>query len=195
MDSIRPIILAAGASRRFGGCKLLLQQRGKTLLQQCVDKLAPLALPAPLVITGAWHRELQRAHPQLDLRENRDWHSGMGSSLAFAIHQLPGDCDAALVLLADQVAIDDTDIRQLLDARHQQSDKKTENIVCSFYAGRRGAPAIFPHRVFPQLLELRGDRGARDLLRSPHEAIATVPLANGATDIDTQQDWEAHQCR
>lgn len=191
MDPIQPIILAAGASRRFGRCKLLLQENGKTLLQQCVDKLEASALPAPLVITGAWHRELVRTHPHLTLRENRDWHSGMGSSLACAIRQLPGNCDAALVLLADQVAIDSADIRQLIDARNRRGD----NIVCSFYAGRRGAPAIFPRRTFPQLMELRGDRGARDLLRNPRETITAVALPHGATDIDTPQDWEAHQCK
>ncbi|WP_250458466.1 nucleotidyltransferase family protein [Microbulbifer litoralis] len=191
MDSIQPIILAAGASRRFGDCKLLLRRNGKTLLQQCIDKLSSLALPAPLIITGAWHRELVAAHPHLDLRENRDWQSGMGSSLAFAVRQLQSDCDAALVLLADQVAIDETDIRQLISSR----DRRADDVVCSFYAGRRGAPAIFPRRIFPQLMALRGDRGARDLLRNPHETITTVPLANGAIDIDTTEDWEAYQRR
>ncbi|MBB3059481.1 nucleotidyltransferase family protein [Microbulbifer rhizosphaerae] len=187
----QPIILAAGASSRFGHCKLLLEHRGKTLLQHCVDTLAPLGLSAPLIVTGAWHRQLVDAHPQLDLRENRDWQSGMGASLAFAIRQLPASCDAALVLLADQVAIDSTDIRRLLECWTEY-----KAIVCSFYADRRGVPAVFPREYFPQLAKLNSDRGARDLLRSEQYAITQVPVPNGAIDIDTQQDWKAWRlCR
>lgn len=187
MAGTQPIILAAGASNRFGHCKLLLEHRGRTLLQHCADTLAPLDLPAPLIVTGAWHRQLVDAHPQLDLRENRDWQSGMGGSLAFAIRQLPASCDAALVLLADQVAIDSTDIRRLLECW-----KEYKTIVCSFYADRRGVPAVFPREHFPQLAKLNGDLGARSLLRSEQYAVTEVPVPNGAIDIDTQQDWKAY---
>lgn len=193
MATIQPIILAAGASRRFGRCKLLLTKNGKSLLQRCCDKLRPLDLPAPITITGAWHRELALAHPQLDLRENRDWPSGMGASLAFAVRQLPEHCAAALVLLADQVAVERDDIQRLLDCWHLQGNKYNKTIVCSFYSGRRGVPAIFPRHTFARLTELRGDRGARDLLRNAREDITALSLENAAIDIDTQQDWQAYQ--
>ncbi len=193
MATIQPIILAAGASSRFGGCKLLLEYGGRSLLQHCADKLASLDLPAPLIVSGAWHRQLADAHPHLDLRENRDWQSGMGCSLAFGIHQLPANCDATMVLLADQVAVNLADIRRLLDAWTEN-----KNTVCSFYGNRRGVPAIFPRSVFAQLAKLNGDRGARDLLRSRKRDITCVPIARGAIDIDTLKDWTAFgesQCK
>ncbi|WP_346837097.1 nucleotidyltransferase family protein [Microbulbifer sp. SAOS-129_SWC] len=188
MDTIQPIILAAGASRRFGTCKLLLRYRGTSLLQRCADTLAALALPAPLIVSGAWHRQLADAHPQLALREHRDWRDGLGSSLAFAARQLPAHSEAALVLLADQVAVTELDLQQLLQAwRDQREARKT---VCSFYTGRRGVPAIFPRHTFAQLQQLHGDSGARALLRSREAEVIEVPLANGAIDIDTPQDWK-----
>lgn len=186
MTAIQPMILASGASSRFGGCKLLLEHGGRTLLQHCADKLNTLNLPAPLIVSGAWHARLVETHPELDLRENRDWQSGMGYSLAFGIRQLPAHCEAALVLLADQPAVDVADIRHLLDAWTEN-----KNIVCSSYENRRGVPAIFPRSVFPQLMKLGGDRGARDLLRTAQDNITCVPIPNGAIDIDTERDWKA----
>ncbi|MFC6632446.1 nucleotidyltransferase family protein [Microbulbifer taiwanensis] len=185
MADIQPIILAAGASSRFGACKLLLEHGGRTLLQHCVDKLVSLDLPTPLIVSGAWHAPLVDAHPGLDLRQNRDWRAGMGSSLAFGIRQLQADCEAALIVLADQPAVTGADIRSLLDTW-----KENRNIVCSFYENRRGVPAIFPRSVFAQLAILDGDRGARELLRGPRDDITSVPLASAVIDIDTPQDWK-----
>ena len=185
--AIQPIILAAGASRRFGGCKLLLELEGKTLLQHCADNLAAASLPSPLIVTGAWHAQLQQRHPTLHLLENPGWQSGMGSSLAFAVGKISNTCDAALVILADQCALTPEDITTLVDAYHRQPA-----IVCSVYDNRRGAPAIFPRRTFAELAHLDGDQGARTLLRNPRENIITVSLPNAAIDIDTRDDWTTY---
>ncbi|UHQ54911.1 MULTISPECIES: nucleotidyltransferase family protein [Microbulbifer] len=187
MQHVQPIILAAGAANRFGACKLLLRYRNKSLLQHCVDTAASLQLPEPIIVSGAWHRQLEETHPQLDLREHRGWRGGMGSSLAFGIRQLPAQCEAALVLLADQLAVSGADIACLLEEW-----RKHRRIVCSFYAGRRGVPAIFPRRVFHHLEGLDNDRGARGLLRDQQADVVSVPIANGAIDIDTPEDWQAY---
>ena len=190
MGNIQPVILAAGASRRFGGCKLLLRKNGKTLLQRCADQLATLPLPPPLIITGAWHRELAEAHPHLLLCENRDWQVGMGTSLAHAISQVSAQCDGVLVALADQLAVGSADFQRLLDAwKTNNKSEAHKKIVCAYYSGRRGVPAIFPRIYFAQLEKLRGDCGARSLLRNADNKIDTVPLPNAAIDIDTPQDW------
>lgn len=184
LATIQPIILAAGASRRFGSCKLLLEVEGKTLLQHCVDKLKAASLPAPIIVSGAWHQQLQQRHPTLTLLENPDWPAGMGNSLAFATRQLSQQCDAAMVVLADQCAVTTEDLIKLVRIYRQQSA-----IVCSYYDSRRGAPAIFPRRTFSELAQLDGDQGARTLLRSQRDNIIAVPLAHGAIDIDTRDDW------
>ncbi|WP_237063329.1 MULTISPECIES: nucleotidyltransferase family protein [Microbulbifer] len=187
MEQVQPIILAAGAANRFGACKLLLQYQGKTLLQRCVDTVTSMQLPDPIIVSGAWHRQLEETHPELDLREHHGWRGGMGSSLAFGIRQLPEQYDAALVLLADQVAICTADIASLL-----AEWKKHRGIVCSYYTERRGVPAIFPRQLFPRLEGLDNDRGARGILRDQHADVISVPVANAAIDIDTPEDWRAY---
>ena len=185
--TIQPIILAAGASRRFGGCKLLLEYRGKTLLQHCAHLVKSASLPAPIIVSGAWHQPLQQRHPELALLENPNWQAGMGNSLAFAARQVSDRYDAVLVVLADQCALTPEDLNRLVDTYQQQ-----RAIVCSYYDQRRGVPAIFPRSALPDLQQLDGDQGARTLLRSRQEKIITVPLPHGAVDIDTRDDWTTY---
>ena len=57
-------------------------------------------------------------------------------------------------------------------------------VTASAYAGRHGVPAYFPASTFAALLDLSGDQGARELLRSG----AAIDLPNGELDIDTAAD-------
>ena len=57
-------------------------------------------------------------------------------------------------------------------------------MVASRYDDLRGVPAIFPRSAFPALATLRGDQGARALLRDESDPIDVIaPQAPG--DVDT----------
>jgi len=62
----------------------------------------------------------------------------------------------------------------------------TGEMTASCYAGRPGVPAYFPVGAFPSLMGLRGDAGAKGLLR----ASRLVDLVGGELDIDTVEDLE-----
>jgi CTP:molybdopterin cytidylyltransferase MocA len=83
-----------------------------------------------------------------------------------------------VVLACDQPAVTAEHLRELA--------RGGDEIVASSYAGRKGVPAYFPARVFPELLELRGDAGARGLLQTAR----VVELPGGELDIDTVEDLE-----
>jgi molybdenum cofactor cytidylyltransferase len=65
--------------------------------------------------------------------------------------------------------------------------------VASTYAGVRGIPAVFPREAFPDLLALRGDKGARSLLMRPPCPLITLPFEGGEVDIDQPDDLEQLQ--
>jgi len=115
---------------------------------------------------------------------NRDWAEGIGSSLRTAATNLSGACDGLLVMLADQVAVTADDLRRLAGAWRTRSD----SIVAATYAGTVGVPAIFPRWSFPALIALRGDEGARLLLRRYTDRVLRLPMANAELDIDTPED-------
>jgi CTP:molybdopterin cytidylyltransferase MocA len=67
---------------------------------------------------------------------------------------------------------------------HLRKLMTADEVTASFYAGRRGVPAYFPRAMFERLMELRGDAGAREMLKN----ASAVELAGGEMDVDTAED-------
>jgi CTP:molybdopterin cytidylyltransferase MocA len=51
-----------------------------------------------------------------------------------------------------------------------------------------GVPAIFPRSMFQRLAQLRGDQGARALLRRNADRTVRVTMPSAAVDVDTPED-------
>lgn len=184
MSKIATVVLAAGASSRFGRCKLLLPLGDRSLLQNRVDAVIAAGVGSPIIISGAWHSEVQKNHAHLDLRFHSDWRQGIGSSIAFAVEQLPGDTDAVLFLLADQVGVTAADLQQL-----KKTWQSKKGITSAIYCSQTGVPAIFPRALFNELRQLSGDSGAKKLLKKHSGDVTSLPMASAAIDIDTNEDW------
>lgn len=183
------VIMAAGASRRFAGCKLLAGIDGIPMLQRTALVARELVdHPHQIqVITGAWHQEIQQAQDQglivdLPLLYNAEWDSGLGRSIAFAVENLPPRADKLLILLADQIDITPTDLTQLLNSSSES------DISCAFYAGKRGVPAVFSKKTFARLSELKGDQGAKALLYDQQLTVNELVMHSAERDIDQKCD-------
>lgn len=180
------IVLAAGASRRFGSPKQLARVDGRTLLQTAVERAVALCGHAVIVVLGARAAELApllRRSPAL-LVVNRGWEEGLGSSIRAGIAHLPGSCDGVLLMLADQPAVTSADLRRLADGWRRQP----ECIAAALYDATVGVPAIFPRSCLRELGELRGDSGARALIARNPDRVVRVAIPRAALDIDTPED-------
>ena len=177
------VILAAGASRRLGRPKQLVLVEGETLLRRTVRAALAGCLPV-LVVVGAQAREVEASLAGMPVQvvDNPEWEEGMAASIRAGVRALPPGSPAALFLVCDQLAVDGALVGRLLEVRRAQPDA----IVACAYGDTRGTPTLFPARCFPQLLALRGDRGARDLLAGPD--VLTVPFPAGTADVDTPAD-------
>jgi CTP:molybdopterin cytidylyltransferase MocA len=172
------IMLAAGASRRLGQPKQDIRLGGEILLDRTL-RIATLAGLDPVYAVVEPGRALA-SNLAATVLINPDAAEGMASSIRSGVRAASQSCAEGVVILAcDQPAVTAEHLRELIEA----SDHGTR-IVGSGYAQRKGVPAYFPASAFAQLLELRGDTGARDLLVSAH----AIPLANGELDIDTRED-------
>ena len=89
-----------------------------------------------------------------------------------------------MLLLADQAAITTEDLRRLTGAWRRQ----TEHIAAAVYGSTVGVPAIFPRSTFTDLMQLRGDQGARALIQRNPDRLVRVPMNRAAIDIDTPED-------
>jgi CTP:molybdopterin cytidylyltransferase MocA len=115
---------------------------------------------------------------------NRHWEEGIAASIRRGLAALPTTCEAAMIVLGDQVALTDDDLRRLVSAWKQEEGV----IAAAVYDHHVGVPAIFPRICFSELAQLRGDQGARLILERNSYRLARVPMANAAVDLDTPED-------
>lgn len=172
------MVLAAGPGRRLGLPipKPLLPVQGKPMLAWVLDLVERLPLAERVLVVGAQASEVVAAlfsgvpagqvdqSPELWARRggmtwrilyNPDWPEGMGASLRRAAQALP---IGMLVFLADMPFVPEKAAQAVLD-------RAGDHPVAPGFQGQRGFPVYLPASLRPQLLALRGDVGARGLLR------------------------------
>jgi molybdenum cofactor cytidylyltransferase len=184
------IILAAGASTRLGRPKQLLPWQGVTLLQHAV-KTALTVTTQPVVVTGANGEHLAAALDpgQVKLVFNPNWQQGIASSIRCGLQALLNrtpEPDQVIFMVCDQPFVTP---ELLLDLINEQQ-KSRKPIVASAYAGTLGIPALFDKSLFPQLLDLQGDTGARKIIQQYVGEVAFVTFEKGAYDIDTEGQYK-----
>ncbi len=182
---IAALIPAGGKSRRMGFAKLLLEVKGKSLLAKAVEAAISTS-ELILVVVGAYADAYapvaEAAGAAVVL--NPDWREGMASSLRAGISALPVEVDAALIVLPDQPFVDASHLAALVQVFREQEVP----LVLSRYCGILGAPAVVGRELFPQLLKLTGESGAKALLGSV-SSVGEVALEK-PFDVDTVEQAE-----
>jgi len=180
--SIAAIILAAGASRRLGRSKQDVVVAGETLLHRAV-RVAHEAPLSPVIVVAHPRAEYPNSFESgsdLIIAVNPETDEGIASSIRCGVSVASTQGVAgAVILTCDQPA---------LRAGHLLALVEDENrIAGSAYTGSIGVPAYFPAAIFPLLLQLHGDTGARKLLVNSH----AIPAEELTFDIDTDDDLAA----
>jgi molybdenum cofactor cytidylyltransferase len=185
-EGLYAIVLAAGASTRFGSAKQLVRVAGRPLLHTAVTRASEVVGNALLVVLGSGAAELAPLlkHSPGSVVINHEWREGLGSSIRAGVARLPSTCSGVLLVLADQAAVSADDLRRLVGSWRRQP----QHIAAARYGGTTGVPAVFPRAMFRALAELRGDSGARLLLRRTADRLVRVPMPSAAVDIDTPED-------
>ncbi|MGH2356746.1 MAG: nucleotidyltransferase family protein [Candidatus Limnocylindria bacterium] len=172
------IILAAGASTRFGSPKQLARIGKRTILETVVDVALAAGLDPVLVVVPPG----MAVPPEVVPVVNDDPAAGLSRSLRLGVHAAPGDVAAVVILLGDQPTLEADDVRRLVAARGAAP------VVASESNGLRMPPVVLERTAFALVDTLEGDEGLRSLLRSGSSDIAAVPVSSLAADVDTPED-------
>ena len=186
--SIHAIVLAAGASRRFGSTKQLADVDGTPLARRAVDTAGEVfGDRVTLVLGHDWQAVFEACSPLRGFVVINDQHAGgLGTSIARGVCAVRHAADAIVVLLADQPLIPAAQLGALCTAWSGAADE----IVATGYAGTAGPPALFAAAAFDALAALRGDQGARQLLTDERFTLRTVTCEAAAVDIDRPEDLQ-----
>jgi len=186
-------VFAAGRGSRLGGdaAKPLLEWRGRPLVHWAVDAAWASGL-RPVVVTVGYRGDEVRAaladHPALLVVDNPEWEEGIASSLRAVLYALGPDpsVDAVCVGLADQPLVGP-------DAYRRLAAVQGDAIVEARYLGQPGNPVKLARSLWPDALRLRGDVGARRLMRDHPVVQVECGDTGSAADIDTLADLERLQ--
>lgn len=185
------VVLAAGASSRFGSQKLLAPLRGRPVLQHVLDALALAGLADVAVVLGTdadtvenairWRAERRTVNPRPQ--------DGLSSSLRVGLDAAAEDpaADAALIVLGDQPTLRPDVVRAVIDA----AVTTEQPLLRARYANDDAPnPVLVKRSGWALAAGLVGDRGLGALLVARSDLVAEVAVAGSNPDIDTRDDLE-----
>ena len=182
--NVAGVLLAAGSGSRLGQPKALVVVAGQSLAARGIALLRAGGADPVVVVTGA--AELADRPDDVLCVHNRDWATGMGSSLAAGLAAVPASCDAAVVALADQPLVGPESVRRLIAARQAGA-----SVAVACYDGQPRNPVLIGREHWTEVVALAaGDVGARPFLRAHPDLVARVECADTGRpdDIDSPED-------
>ncbi len=186
MDSIVGILLAAGASLRFGADKLThsLPNGDLVAVRACRNLLVGTDSVLAVVRPGSEELAALLQAEGAEVRICADAERGMGTSLVFGIRACP-DPAGWLIALADMPWIKPATIRMVAGALRSGAA-----IAAPCWQGRRGHPVGFSRIFGPELAALSGDEGAKKVIQTHPEQLRLIDCDDAGVlqDIDKPED-------
>jgi molybdenum cofactor cytidylyltransferase len=188
---ISAVVLAAGRARRLGEQKLFLPLRGKPVLQWVLESTLASDLGEVVCVM----RELESARRHLNLSNERlVWLAnpiadrGQSTSVIAGLWATDPSSDGAMFLVGDQPLIS----KGLINTLIEKFTAESAWIVAPTFRQQPRNPVVFRRNLFPELLQLTGDRGGR-LLINKHKNNTVLVEWNDEIpflDLDVHEDYE-----
>ena len=183
------LVLAAGAGRRFGGPKALVEIKGQLLVDRAVRMLRDGGCDEVVVVLGA-SADVVVARAQLDdvyLSISKEWDRGQGASLTTGLADVAAtDAEAVVVALVDQPWVGAEAVRLL-----RQAAESGAIAAAATYDGQPRNPVLLARSIWTAVAQSAvGDVGARAWLRAnPDQVVAVDCTGTGCPrDIDVPAD-------
>lgn len=192
--TVAGVLLAAGSSRRMGRPKALLPYRGTTLLDQAVSTLCSTACRPRIVVVSPEIEKSCWLRDEVDVAVvvNPDPLRGLSSSLQLALHAIEthesavdgaDSVEGILLTLVDQPLITVAHLNAILAAGAESG------LAATSWPGAFGPPVFLYRSFFSSLGNLRGDEGAKKILRAERARLRLVEFPDAEMDVDDEADY------
>lgn len=177
------VILAAGASRRYGSPKQLVVIDGMTLLEHALHAAETSGLAPAAAVVPVWlSRPARYDDDRLRWIRNPFPERGMSVSLRLGLEAIAGEVDAVVILLGDQPRLPAETIAAILAARGDRP------LVASIADGVLAPPVLIEGSHFHLVDGLSGGIGLRQILLDHPDLVQAVEVAGHPPDLDTPDD-------
>ena len=175
------VVMAAGNARRFGENKLAAELDGRSLIRRALEAVPGEAFDSVVVVTQ--YPEITNLAQEFRFTAIQNEHPDFGIShtIRLGLSQLQ-DCDGVLFLVSDQPLLRQESVAELVRLWRKQPDK----IAALSHGGVRGNPCLFPAPFFPELMNLREDKGGNTVIRRHEDCLVLLEVdLRELTDVDT----------
>jgi molybdenum cofactor cytidylyltransferase len=141
-------------------------------------------------VLGAYHEDIlsEIENEKVQIVYNKNWQQGMASSIHAGIKALENinDLNSVVIMLCDQPFV----TGRLIDSLVNEFSRGSAQIIASAYGNTLGVPVLFSSSLFPELLQVQGQEGAKKLINSFKADVVRIDFPEGVVDIDTPADYE-----
>lgn len=192
--TVAAVVLAAGSSSRLGQPKQLAPIAGRPALAYTLDALRASRVDRIMLVLGHAADEIAAALDLTDITvvRNDAYAEGQSTSVRAGVKSLGDDVAAALMVVGDQPLLAPTVVDAILRAYEQTGGP----LIVPVYDGEWGNPVLLARATWLLLENLKGDTGARPILRKHMDMVLEVPVPGSLLDdIDTPDDYARIRAR
>jgi molybdenum cofactor cytidylyltransferase len=186
------VLLAAGASTRFGSPKMLARVDGEPLVRRVARSFVEAGFSEVAVVLDPLAGDVAAALDGLGVLvvANPRPEDGMLSSAQVGLSSLSFGCGRVAVTPADLPGLTAPLLKRLLGSL---PSAPPGSAVVPSSGGRRGHPLFLPAELVPRVLSWEPERRLSDILREPDVAVAEIPGFGPEVlrDVDVPADLEA----
>lgn len=184
------LVMAAGRSSRMAPLNKLLvtDAEGVAMVARVTEKVLASGMKPVLVVTGHDRERVQAAlaGKPVTFVHAEDYADGLSASLRAGLAALPPEAEGVLVALGDMPLVEPAVIARLLAAFDPEEGRA---IVQPIFRGKHGNPMIWGREFLPEMMQLTGDMGARQLVARHADRLAEVEVPDDGVlrDFDTAE--------
>lgn len=182
-DRVGVLILAAGEGKRMGRIKQLMDFGGSTFLEETIKKYSTYC--QDIVVTLGFHKDVIKKEIKelgFSYQEIEDYKEGMSASFR---ETRSFNADYFLVTPCDLPLIENYTIEILLKAYRENEGK----IIVPRFMGKKGHPVVFPISQQSSFKNIKGDIGARDIIKEKGCIYVDLDDPGIIADIDTLNEY------
>ena len=186
---ISAILLAAGQSKRMNGeNKLTKEIQGIPLIKLSVKNILASSIDELIIVLGHQKEIIEKLidkNEKIKFVFNKDFESGMASSIKTGLNNLSKKTEAFFICLGDMPMVSHDIYNQLIKS------KDNKGIIIPTYRGQQGNPVLFDKSMKEKVLDVRGDVGAKKILELNKDKILNLEINDQSITkgFDTQDNF------
>jgi len=186
---VSAILLAAGQSKRMDGeNKLTKEIQGVPLIKHSVKNILASSVDELIIVLGYQKETIEKLidkNNKIKFVFNKDFESGMASSIKTGLNNLSEKTESFFICLGDMPMVGHDIYNQLIKS------KDNKEIIVPTYKGQQGNPVLFDKSIKEKIMNISGDSGAKRIFELNKNKILNVETNDQSITkgFDTQANF------